>query len=118
VIDSLRVRKVTFNSNLFILDISFGISSPVALSFPFPNLFGTVPNSSAFGGTCFTLADRVAVRKLCSSVERMRLKVFAGGCGASGITEMSVDVEGSKREDEGGGMDVFLMWVRCWGGIW
>jgi hypothetical protein len=112
VTDSLR-RKVTFNSKRFILDNSFGVSSSVALSFPFPILFGTAPNSSVFDGTGFTLEDRVAVRKLCSSVERMRLKVFAGGSGASGIIEILVDVDGSKREDEVGGIDVFLMWVRC-----
>lgn len=114
---SLR-RKVTFNSSRFILDISFGTSSAIAFSFPFPTLFGIVPNSSVVDGTAFTFEDRAAVRRLCSSVERMRLKVFADGSGASGITEMLDDVEGCKREDEVTGMDAFLIWVLCWEGIW
>lgn len=72
-------RNVTLDSNLFIMfDFSFSFSlslasSTVACSLPFLPLATIVAKSSTGGGGDLAL-DLVAVRKLCSRDERMRLK--------------------------------------------
>lgn len=75
------------------LSFSFGSSSFEAFSLPLLFFGVTVAKSSTTGVDDFL--DRVAVRKLCSREERMRVNVFVGGSGDAGFGGFFC-----KREDD------------------
>lgn len=79
-------------------DLSFG--SSVAFSLPLCDFGVMVANSSASRcALCVTLRERVAVRMLCSSDERMRWKPLWCGSGEDGL-EASVRAEPAVEVDD------------------
>lgn len=95
--DGVTRLKLTLDSSL--RNIPCFSSDTLCFSFSFPLLFAeTVANSSAAGAGAFF--ERVAVRKVCSSEERMRLNGLIVG---SWVGEWDEGVGCLEREEEAAG---------------
>lgn len=96
-------RKETLN--IFDFDLgSFTTGSTDTFSFPLPDLWTIVPDSSRVG----TLAalDLVAERTLCSSEDRRRRKVFASGMWEDVDLSFILEEEVDASFDMGNGLDM------------